>query len=389
MRRRRPCAALSGVAAAAFALALAAGPGRPAGAEAGDLSALRSEMIDAAMGIMAEQEVLLDLQHELAALEAEAAGRRGALEAERSRLAQLLGGLQRLARVPPGALIVRPAAPLDAVRSAVLLRAAVPALEARAADLQRELAGLAALRRTLESRRVHADALRTRLDGNVAELAALAERRDRLRDGSPADPGRGAAEAQALAGGSRDLAELMDRAAAQTRTVTLPDDPARPGAGPDDAAEAVPPRFALALPPTAEHASRLQDGVLLPAGGTVILGYGEADLFGAASRGLVLEVLPGAPVIAPLDGRVRFAGTFRGYGDILILEHPGGYHTLIAGFGRIDVRVGQDVLAGEPVGVTPSPQTGDREVPTVYFEFRRNGQPIDPLPGLAAAQGRG
>ena len=84
-------------------------------------------------------------------------------------------------------------------------------------------------------------------------------------------------------------------------------------------------------------------------------------------------------MIAPFDGVVAFSGPFRGYGQLLILEHSEGYHTLLAGMTRLDSDVGQRVLAGEPVGVM-SPD-GD---PSLYVELRRNGQPINPLPWLAA-----
>ena len=93
-------------------------------------------------------------------------------------------------------------------------------------------------------------------------------------------------------------------------------------------------------------------------------------------------------MVAPLDGQVRFSGTFRGYGELLILEHGGGYHSLIAGFGRIDARIGQQVLAGEPVGVTALPQSDATEDLSVYFEFRSNGQPVNPVQGLAMARER-
>jgi septal ring factor EnvC (AmiA/AmiB activator) len=81
-----------------------------------------------------------------------------------------------------------------------------------------------------------------------------------------------------------------------------------------------------------------------------------------------------------------FAGPFRGYGLILIVEHPNGYHSLIAGLGRIDTKVGQRVLAGEPLGVMGTPPDGN---PDLYFELRRNGQPINPQRGLPASDGKG
>ena len=87
-----------------------------------------------------------------------------------------------------------------------------------------------------------------------------------------------------------------------------------------------------------------------------------------------------AQVIAPHNGKVVFAGNFRGYGQLLIIDHGEGYHTLLAGMVRIDGTMGQYVLSGEPVGVMGTPKDGK---PSLYIELRRNSQPINPIPWLA------
>jgi len=107
--------------------------------------------------------------------------------------------------------------------------------------------------------------------------------------------------------------------------------------------------------------------------------WGERDELGATARGLTFASRSGAQVVALWDGRVEFAGPFRGYGQILIIEHGDGYHSLLAGLERIDATVGQTVVAGEPVGIASS---ADGK-PSLYLELRRHGQPIDPLPWLS------
>jgi septal ring factor EnvC (AmiA/AmiB activator) len=99
---------------------------------------------------------------------------------------------------------------------------------------------------------------------------------------------------------------------------------------------------------------------------------------GISSKGITIETRSGAQVVAPFDGRIEFAGPFRGYGQILIIEHADGYHSLLAGLGRIDGTVGQSLVAGEPVGAM-----GSSDRPSLYLELRRHGQPINPLPWLA------
>ena len=110
-----------------------------------------------------------------------------------------------------------------------------------------------------------------------------------------------------------------------------------------------------------------------------------ADAYGTTSKGLTIQTRQGAEIVAPYDGRVVYAGPFRGYGQILIIEHSEGYHSLLAGLSRIDAAAGQWVLAGEPVGAMGQQETGE---PELYLELRRNGRPINPLPWLALHKGK-
>src|SRR5205823_4687596 len=88
--------------------------------------------------------------------------------------------------------------------------------------------------------------------------------------------------------------------------------------------------------------------------------------------------LPGAVAVAPFDGRVIYTGPFRNFGRVLIIRHAGLYYSLLAGLERIDMKVDQWVLAGEPVGAMPEASGG-----VLYFELRRDDRPVDPQPWLA------
>ncbi|HVH83031.1 MAG TPA: peptidoglycan DD-metalloendopeptidase family protein, partial [Steroidobacteraceae bacterium] len=138
--------------------------------------------------------------------------------------------------------------------------------------------------------------------------------------------------------------------------------------------------------PAIRRMSEAQGRLTLPARGEIVQEFGQSGDYGAASKGVTIRARPGAEVVAPYDGQVVFAGPFRGYGPILIIEHTEGYHTLLAGLSRIDAAPGQWVLAGEPVGVMGEQRDGDG--PALYVELRRNGRPIDPLPWLALHSGK-
>src|SRR6185437_2507444 len=127
---------------------------------------------------------------------------------------------------------------------------------------------------------------------------------------------------------------------------------------------------AMARPEGLRPFSQARGKMLMPAAGTMTLRFGEDDKYGLPSKGISLATRPGAQVVAPFDGRVEFAGPFRGYGQILIMEHGDGYHSLLAGLERVECVVGQWLVAGEPVGVMPS---GDRDDPVLYLELRRHG----------------
>jgi septal ring factor EnvC (AmiA/AmiB activator) len=138
----------------------------------------------------------------------------------------------------------------------------------------------------------------------------------------------------------------------------------------------------------------------LPARGRRALGFGDKTQYGGTSKGLVLETRFGARVTSPCDGWIVYAGEFRSYGQLLIINAGGGYHVLVAGLSQMDVGPGQFVLAAEPIGTMSSaPRTAQlasektgmgqaapqASAPVLYIEFRKDGQPIDSDPWWAAS----
>lgn len=123
---------------------------------------------------------------------------------------------------------------------------------------------------------------------------------------------------------------------------------------------------------------------IIPARGNLVQRFAENTSSGLAAKGISIETRLGAQVVAPFGGKIAFAGPFRNYGQILIIAHGEGYHTLLAGLGHIHARLGQKVLAGEPLGVMAA-SGGVR--PRLYVELRQKGHPINPLPWLAADGG--
>lgn len=339
--------------------------GRVAETVAQDLARLQTEIAAVAARAESREAKLAELEEALDTLFAAEAAKAAGLAARRGQLAGLLGALERIARQPPVALIALPQSPNDTVRSALLMRDLMPRLAAEARALDQDVARLAALREEIAAERArHADSGRA-LEDERSALAAL------LRERAAHDETLGLEGQQVrqriarLAAEAKDMQGLMDRLAAPP-----------PVPRPNAAAEPQPGAAMEAAP-----AARLRAGLLhTPVVGRIVAAFGDSNEYGLAARGVTVEARPGAPVVAPRDGEVVFAGPFRGYGLLLILELGDGYHVLVSGLSRIDAALGTHVRKGEPVGTVDE---ADGK-PALYVELRRQGRPIDPVPWLAA-----
>ncbi len=140
-------------------------------------------------------------------------------------------------------------------------------------------------------------------------------------------------------------------------------------------------RQASRRPATTRRGLPMRAALLPPVRGRIVGAFGQPDDAGQPNRGIAFETAEQAQVVAPFAGQVMFAGPFRSYGLVLIIDHGEGYHSVLLGLARIDATVGQGVAAGEPVGVADATGNGR---PGIYLELRRAGQPIDPAGWLAA-----
>jgi septal ring factor EnvC (AmiA/AmiB activator) len=346
---------------------------REAEFQARELEALRNRAITVAASLQAAESTLTALERRLVELAADAEAKERAFAARRVELGRLVAELGRVSRQPPQAALVLPSSPLDAVRTAKLLAALTPSLRDKATALAAELDALQGARAAADTQRQEVAGGAERLAGEREELDRLVGLRAKmLAEAQTAERGS-SVRLERLGREAQDLRELVERASAERAASE-----ARARAEREAAREQ--PQVA-AVPPAASTGRAFGSGnVVPPVHGRVVLAFGQPGEGGQPHRGLTVEARPGARLVAPHDGKIVFAGPFRTYGLILIIEHAEAYHTLLAGLGRIDVTVGQSVATGEPVGTAGSAETGS---PSIYVELRRNGQPIDPLPWLA------
>ncbi len=330
-----------------------------------ELAAQRDGLTAAAAQVRAGEEALSAMEVEQTALSGRLAKEAALLGDQRGRLTALTAALVRLARIPPGGLLVSADAPIDAARAQMLLQYALTETRNGEQAAASELARLDDVSQALDAKRRDAERAAANLKARQADLAALVEKRQSVYQQTEADRQAEAERADKIAEEAKDLRDLMARIEAEQEAEAKREAQERRKASLRKAAAAPKP-----APET--HLARAQD---LPVAGQIRIRFGQDDGLGATSRGVTIVTRPGATVTAPAAGIVRFAGAFRSYREILILEHPGGYHTLIAGMSRINAAVGASVGAGEPVGAMDD--RADAK-PELYYELRRNGQPIDP-----------
>lgn len=349
----------------------------------GELARLRRDMVAAAKIIQARERRAAELIESLDEMKAREDAKLARLAARRGQLAGVLMALQRVARYPPEALITQPLSPADTVRSAILLRAVVPEINRRAFRLREDLESLAAARREMAEKKAQLTGVTAGLENERKRLGVLYGQKTAIKYRTLAARKAEARRLKSLAGEAATLRELLQRLnEARKRSRILRKTPkSNESAAKTDTI--TPSKTVLGLPAglTGVPISGQRGKLPPPAAGRIVGRFGQVLGTGLTRKGIRVQTAAGAQVVAPYEGRVVFAGKFRGYGELLIIEHGEGYHSLLSGLARIDITMGQWVVAGEPVGVMGRP---DRRKPVLYVELRRNGQPINPLPWLAA-----
>ena len=296
------------------------------------------------------------------------------MQQRKAQLSVTLAALQRLARMPTATLVAVPQSTDKTIRTAILLRAAVPELQRDAMSLGDDLRALTSLRDQISADKVALTDSLARLKAERKSLAALTSDKFKLLKNMKSAERAAAQKAARLSARAGNLRELLEKLSIRQNRPAL----RAPGSAPV-ALIPVPARKPAVTPPVT-----ISRGVL-PAPGRVVTTFGAKMPNGTLSKGVFFVTRPSAAVVAPIPGRVVFAGQFRGYGNLVILELRDKGHALISGMSRIDAQVGDDVLVGEPLGeMTPSTGTA----PKLYFELRRRGRPINPMPSDTARRNK-
>jgi murein hydrolase activator len=356
-----------------------------------DRSALNTQLIDTAARVRDVEGSIEATQERLHPLDERERLFTKSLAERRTAIVEILAALQRIGRNPPPALMVEPEDALKAVRTAITLGAVVPQMRAQADAIASDLTDLLRVRKDI-------DAERQKLS---RDLAVLGREQLRLNMLINERQSKQTATQQALDAERQratDLAHQVDSLKDLIAKLEASNVSANPAAhvaslAPEDtrpnlAALNDPGRLTPAVPFAA-----MRGRMRMPVNGVRVREFGAADAIGGTQKGISIAARSSAQITSPCDGWVVYAGPFRSYGQLLILNAGGGYHVLLAGMERISVDIGQFVLTGEPVAVmgggsqvSASAATRSKQ-PVLYVEFRKDGTPIDPSPWWATNEG--
>ena len=353
-----------------------------------ELSKIDKQVISLAKQIQNNEETLSELEKKLAVLQSDLADKEVAFAKENNSLVQTLASLQNMSLNPSEAVILQPFSPVDVIRSAVLLRETVPFLNTKASTLKNDLTSVYRKKQEVEELVKKTQGSQQTLEKQQAQMRSLMKKKADMRKIIETKGAETQKLAENLSSKAKELRDLLDKLEKQKEIERKKQEEAKRLAEQKRQQELKKLNKPQMLS-SHEHASvkknvkggrfvKAKGTLSRPVRGAVMTQYGQPLSKGVTSKGLVYKTRPEAQVVSLYDGTVIFSGPFKGYGNIIIVEHGDGYLSLLAGLGTVDCEPGQMVLAGEPVGIMP-----DDENAKLYVEIRKDRHPINPAPWIA------
>ncbi len=343
-----------------------------------ELSSISKEMVDAAKKIQNTEDRLSLMERQLKTLESDLEDAEKGFIKEDENLIKTLAALQNLALKPTESLLVQPLSPVDIIRSAMILRGTVPYLEENAEQIRQQLHDIANKKNKIEKQIGEISKQKVVLQAEHQQMKKLQQRKVALRKSVEIKSEKTKKNMDKLASKAKDLRDLLAQIEKQRREKEAREaerrrkEEERRKLEEKQSADLI----KSAQPSITNIASgfaKAKGKLPLPARGKIVTRYGEEKMKGISAKGITLATRENAQVISPFDGAVVFAGPFRGYGNMIIVEHGDDYLSLMSGLGNVDVELGQMLLAGEPIGNMPEEENAE-----LYVEIRKNNQPINP-----------
>ncbi len=348
---------------------------------ASDIKTVSQEMIKTARAIQKNEQKLSQMEDELEELKNNLKIAEDNFTTQDQNLIKTLAALENLALKPTEALFVQPLNPVEIIRSAILLREAVPHLEERAKKIKQELNNIEIKKKRIETQIKRISLSKNKMQKEHSNMNNLAQKKKKMQKSLAIKSQKTQKEAKKLASQAKDIRDLFDKIEKQRKDKEkaqkqerqrLAELKRQKNLGTTSSNELPYDKFDNIIP---KDAFRMAKGkISMPATGKITTNFGQETKKGLHSKGITIQTREMAQVTAPFDGNVMFVGPFRGYGNLIIIDHGGGYVSLLSGLQNIDCELGQDLLAGEPIGTMPHTNNAQ-----LYLEIRNNNNPLNPL----------
>jgi len=350
-----------------------------------EMTKLNNSLVTAAKKIQNNEKNLSNMEEELKRLQKELQESENNFKQEHNKMAQTVSALQNLARKPTEALFVQPLTPVEVIRSAILLREIVPNINENAEILKKQLQDITSQKKAIEQRLQTIKKEQTILEKEHANLKILMTKKKSMQEDLSEKTRLSKKEAERLASEANNLRELVEKIEKeqQIKKQKQAEEKRRLEAQKTkdrqySASSSNSNKSNDVMNATGAKFVKAKGLLARPVTGSVVTSYGEETAKGVTSKGIYIKTRNLAQVVAPYDGSVVFAGPFKGYGNMIIIEHGGGYLSLLSGLKDMDCEIGQMLLAGEPVGQMP--EKGEAKL---YMEIRKDSHPINPEIWLA------
>lgn len=323
-----------------------------------EIEQTRKKLIEQNKKTRRQEQLILDVSQKIEALQKQETEETEFLKTEKQSLAVFLIALQRLANTPAQALIVKPEAPIKTARAQRVLQDTMAQIQDKTKTINAHIKTLQATKSELRQKKLYMEEQKNLLAGQQMELEGLISKKNKQVSLTEAELDGYRQETKKLAKNAENLQELMTQLEAQEQIGGLRSIPKKPK-------REQPQNVVFSL----------KGGSYLPVVGHVSRNFGEKNQFGVTNKGIEVQGKEDSTVTTPFSGTVKFAGPFKHYQKIIIIEHPDGKISLIGGLKKLYTQTGQYVDSGEPVGTLGGFRGGTS---TLYYELRDRGKHIDP-----------
>lgn len=349
-----------------------------------ELKNVNQKMIAAAKKIQNGEDELRKKQEELEILQKHLNESEEKFNSENDMLIETLAALQNLALRPSEAVLVQPLSPVEVMRSSILLRGSVHALESRASSIRQSIEDISNQKKQIAARLQDLEKDNKILAQQQEDMKKLSQQKSTMYSQISSKSEEAKKKADMLASQAHNLRDLLEKLEKQKEITRrqmaekarlareqAADKMRKENHGLEASYEA---ENNVTVPETPVTGfSKAKGRLSRPARGPLVTAFHSELSKGVVSNGIDIKTAAKAQVIAPFDGTVIYAGPFKNFANLVIIDHGEGYTSLLSGLGETDTEVGQSLLAGEPVGTMPA-DTNSK----LHMEIRKNNHPVDP-----------